>query len=204
MSFGDRFFTLLLYLAGVLCVAGAVHIVSILVMPHVAAHDSYERFAALAKPGQTILLPQTAPGHEMAPFADPALTQAVCLYDLADAPLHVHADLPDNRLLTISFRTRSGEVFYSMTDRASLHGTIDVTIMTQAEYDAAQQSDADNDEENDQPLKELRLVAPDSRGFVLINALSAYPSERAEAEAEVKSVACAPQTVAQDNDQDDN
>jgi hypothetical protein len=48
-------------------------------------------------------------------------------------------------------------------------------------------------------LKELRLVAPDAKGFVLINALSAYPSERAEADAEVKSVACAPQTVAQDN-----
>lgn len=198
MTLGDRFFSLLLYLAGVLCVAGLVHIVSILVMPHVAAHDAYERFAALAKPGKTTLLPQAEPGHEIAPFADPAVAQAVCLYDLTDGPLHVHADLPDNRLLTISFRTRSGEVFYSMTDRASLHGTIDVTIMTQAQLDAAQQND-DDDDESDQPLKELRLVAPDSKGFVLINALSAYPSERAEAEAEVKSVACAPETIAEDN-----
>jgi uncharacterized membrane protein len=198
MKFGDRFFGLLLYLTGVLCVAGMVHIVSILVMPHVAAHDAYQRFAALAKPGKTTLLPQTQAGHEMAPFADPALAQAVCLYDLTDGPLHVHADLPDNRLLTISFRTRSGEVFYSMTDRASLHGTIDVTIMTQTELDAAQQND-DDDDESDQPLKELRLVAPDSKGFVLINALSAYPSERAEAEAEVKSVSCARETIAQDN-----
>jgi uncharacterized membrane protein len=200
MSLGDRFFTFLLYLAGVLCVAGLVHIVSILVMPHVAAHDAYQRFAALAKPGKTTLLPQAQPGREIAPFADPALSQAVCLYDLTDGPLHVHADLPDNRLLTISFRTRTGEVFYSMTDRASLHGTIDVTIMTQTELDAAQQADDDNgDDESDQPLKELRLVAPDAKGFVLINALSAYPSERAEADAEVKSVACAPETVAQDN-----
>src|ERR1700761_1624034 len=150
MSLGDRFFSLLLYLTGVLCVAGLVHIVSILVMPHVAAHDAYQRFAALAKPGKTTLLPQTQPGHEIAPFADPALTQGACLYDLADGPLHVHADLPDNRLLTISFRTRSGEVFYSMTDRASLHGTIDVTIMTQPQLEAAQQNDDDNDEENDQ------------------------------------------------------
>jgi uncharacterized membrane protein len=199
MSLGDRFFSLLLYLTGVLCVAGFVHIVSILMMPHVAAHDAYQRFAVLTKPGKTTLLPQTQPGHEIAPFADPALAQAVCLYDLADGPLHVHADLPDNRLLTISFRTRTGEVFYSMTDRASLHGTIDVTIMTQAELEAAQQNDDDSDDDNDQPLKELRLVAPDTKGFVLINALSAYPSERAEAEAEVKSVACAPETVAQDN-----
>ncbi len=53
-----------------------------------------------------------------------------------------------------------------MTDRASLHGTIDVTIMTQAELEAAQQDDDDNDEdENDQPLKELRLVAPGRQGL---------------------------------------
>ena len=83
-----------------------------------------------------------------------------------------------------------------MTDRASLHGTIDVRIMTQAQLDAEQASD---DDENDQPLKELRLVAPDTKGFVLVNALANYPSERADAEAEVKSVSCAPETLAQDH-----
>lgn len=196
MSFGDRFFALLLYVTGAVFVAGLVHIVAILVMPQVAPRDAYTRLAALAKPGEMTLLPRTLPGHQLTPFADPAVAQAVCLYDLANGPLHLHADLPDNRLLTVSFRTRTGQVFYSMTDRASLHGTIDVRIMTQAQLDAEQDSEGDDD--NDQPLKELRLVAPDAKGFVLVNALSTYPSERAGAEAEVKSVACAPETLAQD------
>jgi len=191
-----RFYSFLLYLAGVLFVAGFVHIVAILVMPQVAPRDAYARLAALAKPGQTTLLPRALPGHEVTPYEDPAFAQAVCLYDLADGPLHVHADLPDNRLVTISFRTRTGQVFYSMTDRASLHGTIDVRIMTQPQLDAVEA--AEGDEDNDQPLKELRLVAPDAKGFVLIDAMSTYPSERAGAEAEVKSVACAPETLAQD------
>ena len=191
-----RFYAFLLYLAGVVFVAGLVHIVDILVMPLVAPRDAYARLAALAKPGQTTLLPRALPGREVTPYEDPAFAQAVCLYDLANGPLHVHADLPDNRLLTISFRTRTGQVFYSMTDRASLHGTIDVRIMTQPQLDAVEE--AEGDEDNDQPLKELRLVAPDTKGFVLVDAMSTYPSERAEAEAEVKSVACAPETLAQD------
>jgi uncharacterized membrane protein len=190
-----RFQAFLLYLTGAVFVAALVHIVAILVMPRVASHDAYTQLTALAKPDQMTLLPRAEPGHEMAPFEDPAVAQAVCLYDLGSGPLHLHADLPDNRLLTVSFRTRTGEIFYSMTDRASLHGTIDVTIMTQAQLDATQADDSDED--NDQPLKELRLVAPDSKGFILVDALSTYPSERADAEAEVKSVACAPETVAQ-------
>ncbi len=195
MTFSDRFFGLLLYVTGAVFVAGLVHIVAILVMPQVAPRDAYTRLVALAKPGQMTLLPRTLPGHQLTPFADPAVAQAVCLYDLTNGPLHLHADLPGNRLLTVSFRTRTGQVFYSMTDRASLHGTIDVRIMTQAQLDAEQENDGDD---NDQPLKELRLVAPDAKGFVLVNALSTYPSERADAEAEVKSVSCAPETLAQD------
>ncbi len=191
-----RFYAFLLYLTGALFVAGLVHIVAILVMPRVAPHDAYARLAALAKPGQTTLLPRALPGHEVTPFEDPAFAQAVCLFDLANGPLHIHADLPDNRLLTISFRTRTGQVFYSMTDRASLHGTIDVRIMTQPQLDTVEEDEGDQD--NDQPLKELRLVAPDTKGFVLVDAMSTYPSERADAEAEVKSVACAPETLAQD------
>jgi uncharacterized membrane protein len=190
-----RVLTFLLYLTGVIFVAGVVHIVAILVMPRVAPHDAYAKFVAIAKPEQMTLLPRAEPGHQMAPYEDPAFAQAVCLYDLTSGPVHLHADLPDNRLLTISFRTRTGEIFYSMTDRASLHGTIDVTIMTQPQLDAT--DDDDSDEDNDQPLKELRLVAPDSKGFILVDALSTYPSERAAAEADVKSVACAPETVAQ-------
>ena len=195
MTFGDRFFGLLLYVTGAIFVAGLVHIVAILVMPRVAPRDAYTRLAVLARPGQMTLLPPALPGHQLTPFADPAVVQAVCLYDLASGPLHLHADLPGNRLLTVSFRTRTGEVFYSMTDRASLHGTIDVRIMTQPQLDAEQENEGDD---NDQPLKELRLVAPDAKGFVLVNALSTYPSERADAEAEVKSVSCAPETLAQD------
>ncbi len=194
MKIGDRLLSLLLYGVGVVFVAAAVHFISILLMPELAPRDAYARLSALAKPGQMVLLPRALPGREITPFEDPALAQAVCLYDLSNGPLHVHADLEDPGLLTLSFRTRNGSVFYSMTDQAALHGTIEVTIMTQPQLDALEESDEDEDE----PLQELRLVAPDIKGFVLVNALAAFPSERADAEARATSVSCSTETIARD------
>ncbi|MGH6818111.1 MAG: DUF1254 domain-containing protein [Methylovirgula sp.] len=193
MNFFARPFGLLLSLLGVVFVAAGVHLVSILAMPEVAPHNAYARLLAIAKPGEMTLLPAALPGHEITPFEDPALAQAVCLYDLANGPLHVHADIEDPGLLTLSFRTRDGRVFYSMTDQAALHGNIDVRIMTEPQLEALEESDEDDENE---PLQELRLVAPDMKGFVLVNALAAFPSERAEAEARATSIACSTETVA--------
>jgi uncharacterized membrane protein len=194
MNLSDRLFGFLLYLAGIVFVAGVVHFVSILAMPELAPHDAYARLSALAKPSQMTLLPRALPGHEITPFEDPALAQAVCLYDLSTGPLDIHADIGDPGLLTLSFRTRSGRIFYSMTDQAALHGTIDVRIMTQPQLEAIEA----NDDDEDEPLQELRLVAPGMKGFVLVNALAAFPSERAEAEARATSISCSPETVARD------
>ncbi len=104
---------MLLYLAGVLCVAGLVHIVSILMMPHVAAHDAYQRFAALAKPGKTTLLPyRHSPVMKLNRSRIQPWRKPVCLYDLADGPLHVHADLPDNTSADDVVSAREPERFF--------------------------------------------------------------------------------------------
>jgi uncharacterized membrane protein len=191
MNLSDRFSGFLPYVVAVVFVAAAVHLVSILAMPELAPHDAYARLSALAKPGRMTLLPRALPGHEITPFEDPALAQAVCLYDLSNGPLDLHAELEDSGLLTLSFRTRSGRIFYSMTDQAALHGEIEVRIMTQPQLEAVEEND---DEE--EPLQELRLVAPSMKGFVLVNALAAFPSERAEAESRATSISCSPETVA--------
>jgi hypothetical protein len=43
----------------------------------------------------------------------------------------------------------------------------------------------------------LRLVAPTTKGFVLVNALAAFPSGRLEAEQRVKAISCEAETAAQ-------
>jgi uncharacterized membrane protein len=192
MIWMNRFFAVLLYGVAILFVAGLVHIVSILVMPRLAPHDAYARLAALATPKEPFLLPQPLPGHEITPFEDPAIAEAVCMFDITQAPFHVSASIGEDALVTLSFRSRTGKIFYSMTDKASVHGKIDISVMTEPQLEAAQ---AEDDEDN--PSQELRLVAPQLQGFLLISALAAHPSERASAEARALSIQCAPETVAQ-------
>ena len=112
MKLSDRFFSFLLYLSGVVFVAGVVHLVSILAMPELAPHDAYTRLSALAKPSEMTLLPRALPGHEIAPFEDPALAQAVCLYDLSNGPLHLHADL-DHAEQLLDWRILEALGFYN-------------------------------------------------------------------------------------------
>lgn len=192
MNWTNRFLSLVLYGLAVAFVAGIVHLASIFAMPEVAPHDAYARLSALAQPNQTVLLPPETPGHELAPFEDPAMAQAVCMFDLTHGSVRLRAQLDRDSLVTLSFRSRTGRVFYAMTDRATVRGAIDIHLLTPTQLQAVQ---ADDDEDN--PPQELRLVAPQTKGFVLIGALVRYPSERAAAEARALSVSCAPEAVAQ-------
>ncbi len=189
----DRLLAAFLWLLGILAVAGITVIVAIFVLPEVAAKDTYARILALAKPGQTALLPPARPDTQFMPFADPAMVQSVCPFDLADGGLRLHADVEADRLLSLSFRTSAGQVFYSMTDLAAQQGKIDVVVLTPEQLEVVE---ADDDE--DDPSQDLRLIAPETMGYVIISSLAAYPGERAEAEERIKSVTCTVEQVAQE------
>ena len=121
------------------------------------------------------------------------MVQSICPFDLSEGGLRVHADVEAERLLTFSFRTSAGQVFYSMSDLAAQQGKIDVVVLTPAQLEIAEANDDEDDSSQD-----LRLIAPETKGFVIISALAAYQSERAEAEERVKSVACTVEQIAQD------
>ncbi|MEJ0095952.1 MAG: hypothetical protein WDN46_21840 [Methylocella sp.] len=185
----DRLLVGLLWLLGIIFAAGIVHIVSIFALPDFEGKDAFVRLSALAKPAELTLLPRPSPGKAFMPFSDPALAQGVCLFDLSQNPLRLHGEIEGDAMLTLSFRTPTGEIFYSMTDRAAQHGKIDVLILTPEQLESLQAEEDDDDE----PPQELRLLAPTRRGFVLINALSAFPSERQDAEQRVKAISCEPE-----------
>jgi len=193
MNIVDRLLAGLLWLLGVLAIAGIIHITAIFVLPGSAAKTAYAQLLALAKPEQLTVLPSPSPDKQFIPFADPAMVQAVCPYDLSQGPLRVHAGVESDRLLTLSFRTPDGQVFYSMTDLAAQQGKIDVVVLTPAQLEIVE---ADDDE--DDPSQDLRLIAPEQQGFIFANALAAYPSQRADAEERIKSVTCTAEPIAQD------
>ena len=189
----DRLLAAFLWLLGILAVAGITHIAAIFALPDIAAKDStYARILEIAKPGQVTILPPAQPNKQFLPFADPAMVQSVCPFDLSEGGLRLHADVEADRLLILSFRTSTGQVFYSMSDLAAQQGKMDVVVLTPAQLEIVEADDDDDD-----PSQDLRLIAPETKGFVMISALAAYPGERAEAEERVKSVTCAVEQVGQ-------
>jgi uncharacterized membrane protein len=187
----DHLLAALLWLAGILVVAGITHIAAIFALPKLAAKDVFARVSELAKPGQAPILPLALTGKSFISFPDPAMVQSICPFNLSEGGLRLHADVEPDRFLSLSFRTSTGDVFYSMSDLAAQQGRIDVVVLTPAQLEVVE---ADDDEDN--PSQDLRLIAPEAKGFVIISALAAYQGERTAAEERVKSVACTVEQIA--------
>jgi uncharacterized membrane protein len=190
----DRALSTLLWLFALMFVAGIVHILTVFYLPSHSAKIPMERFAAFTKQSQLALLPQAGPGAALTPFADPATVQGVCTFDLAHGPLYIHGDVDRDRLLSLSFRTPAGIVFYSLTNRAAQKGKIDILLLNAAQLETLEAEDDPQDE--GAPTQDLRLVSPAERGFVLLTALANFPSETADAERRIKAFSCETQEAA--------
>jgi len=193
MNVTDRLLGTLIWLLAVLAVAGVTHIIVIFALPGFMGVDTYAWISEMAKPGQLTVLPPAQPDKQLIPFADPAMVNAICPFDLSQGALRLHADAEGDRLLALSFHTPSGKLFYSMTDLAANKGRMDVVVLTAGQLETVE---AEDDEEN--PSQDLRLLAPEGRGFVLIGALAVLPSEKASAQERAKSVTCSVERIAQD------
>jgi uncharacterized membrane protein len=185
MTLGERLTGLFPWALAGLALAGIVHIASVLLMPRLAPRDAYTRLSAFIAPGGVRPLPAAEPGQEILPFLDPAFAYAVCGYDLAKGPLRIRAAVVPGPFVSMSFRSRKGQLFYSLTDRAASRGKIDIVVLT-----PAQLTEAEAQDNEDEPIQELRLLAPELQGFVLLRALAGAQSELPLAQARLAAVAC--------------
>ncbi len=177
------------YLAATVILAILVHLVVVLLAPYVANRDAFARIARPAALNETVLLPRASPAEKTLPYGDPAVAMAFCRYDLASGPIRVQA--PAGRSFSsISFHTRRGLTFYALTDRAATHGVVDVVLGTPAEVRALAAHDDD-----ESPLRDLRVAAPAREGYVFVRVFSEFPSLYPEAEVEAKRLTCKPEPV---------
>lgn len=172
--------------AVVLLVAALTHLTAILLLPRVATRDAYHLLVGYEGKAGMQIFPPSRPGDKLIPFRDPAAVQGLCFYDLSAGPFRIKTKTEEGRLLTLSFRTPEGRIFYSMTDRAALRETIDIRLLTGAQLADVS---AQDDEEQGLP-EELRLQAPTTKGLIVATALVARPSERADAENRIKAITC--------------
>ncbi|AWN34813.1 DUF1254 domain-containing protein [Methylobacterium radiodurans] len=172
-----------------LTLAGLVHVATVLAIPLLSEADALSRARAsesLDHPQPIYTVATTAspaPAEAWLPIPDPAVAVGVCAYDLADGPMRVSARTGP-LMLTLAAHGRRG-AYYAVTDQAAVRGALDLVILTRAQYDEA----LANDDESE-PSRDVRIVAPDRQGFVVVRALAGLPSQRPAANAAVQAVAC--------------
>jgi uncharacterized membrane protein len=168
-----------------LVLGAMVHLVTILLVPHLALHDAVSRFSELGGEGKAeriapLSLPFPLVDH------DAATALAACGFDLAEGPVRVFArtgSVP----LGLSIHRRGGGVAYAITDRAAIRGVIEFVLLTPAQLAerVAREDEGDG-------ARELRVTLNAPQGLVLARALVRRPSDRADAEALVSDVTCGP------------
>lgn len=184
-NFGDRITGWLPWLLAIVILAGIVHIVSVLAMPRLAEQDSWQRLGRVAPLHKLTPVQPRTQERTLLPYEDPATELAVCRFDLARGVTRLRANLSGDGLVLLSFRSRFGTAFYSLNDRGTSRGRLDVVIGTGAQIENIQSRDPE-----DEIPSELRLVSPTDQGFVLIRVFVPEPGLRAEATKRLGAINC--------------
>ena len=176
---------LLLATVAGLVLAAIVHIVTILLIPVLAAGDANTAYRALGTGGRAQLISAgDDSGLPLPRESDPATVTAVCSYDLAAGPMRVVAragTLP----LGLTLHRRGGGVIYAITDRAAIRGVVEFVVMTEEQRDERIARD-----EEGEAVRELRVVSETDQGLIVARVLVRRPSDRSDAEALANGVAC--------------
>ena len=167
-----------------LLLAAVVHLSAVLAIPWLGERDAFSRLRPTMSAERSQLV--AAPGGRATwlPSPDPAVAVAACAYNLDEGPVRISARTGP-LFQSLSFHGRGGGVFFAVTDRAAVRGSLDLVLMTRAQLDEALAR-----EDEDDPSRDVRVVAPNREGLVIVRVLAGLPSQRPEAEASAGSVSC--------------
>lgn len=167
-----------------LVLAGIVHLAAVLAIPWLTEVDAFSRLRSTIAADRSELV--AAPGNSATwlPYPDPDTALATCAYNLDEGPVRVSART-GALFQSLSFHARGGGVFFAITDRAAVRNALDLVVMTRHQLDEALAN-----EDPEDPSRDVRIVAPNREGLVVVRVLAAFASQREEATEVAKSVSC--------------
>lgn len=181
-SFTEHLAKLFFWFLALLVVAAIVHVSSLLLVPRFASQDAYHR---LIQDNPAVQLRLLSPELQSFVGSDPAVVISACPYRLSEGPLRIRTKPDAQEILSIAFHAPDGTAFFAVTDKAAGKDEINILLVTQDQLRAIESED-----DPEEPVPELRLVANATEGFVIIRSLVQRPSERPAAERRVMSLIC--------------
>ena len=175
----------LLYAIGVGILGALVlHIVIILATPLYSGVDSYARVLDLDADGEFNPLPATASDGELA-ASGPFVREAVCAFSTEDGPIHLVAqgDVP---LWSAAVYTSTSNEVFSMTDRTSVRGFLDIVVGTDAQIAALKNAGPDTAQGS------ILVTMQKPEGYAVIRAVVPQKSMAAPADAFLAGASCDP------------
>jgi uncharacterized membrane protein len=176
-------------LLGTILIAVVVHLSSLLALPGFASNGAYARLGQTAVENQVVSLSEAEVAALDLPFYDRSFETAVCKYDLSAGVLRLRAPAPDTMML-VTLMARSGNVFFSVTDRAAIRDTVEILVGTDAQITEIEAADRD-----DEVLGELRVRAPQSQGLALIRVFAPDETMKARAAEDAGQASCQLETL---------
>lgn len=117
------------FVTGVVLLAGAIHIITILLVPAVAESDGWSRLAALA--GTEAFAEIRAENTDEATVGglDPLFVNGACHFKIEDAPASLIVEGHD-RFWSLALYDPQGTIVFSLNDRTAVAGRLDMLVVT--------------------------------------------------------------------------
>jgi uncharacterized membrane protein len=170
-------------LLATLLLAGIVHIVTILFIPHYSDADGWSRAAAAA--GNRGWTPLVSPASSQAalPGLDPLFVHGLCRISINEAPAILSLETA-NRFWSLALYDRSGTVEFSLNDRTAVEGALEMLVVNSLDAERLKES----------PQADLEgMIIVEGVSTDLIAVLRLYapePADRAEAVAQIAAAQC--------------
>ena len=124
-----RFGGAIAFLTGVLLLAGAIHICTILLVPVFAKEGGWSRLVPYAGEGKFTEIPAAgASGAEGVAGLDPLFVNGACRIRLDDAPVEITVDAND-RFWSVALYDPKGVIVFSLNDRTAVEGRLDMLVV---------------------------------------------------------------------------
>lgn len=157
---------LITFVAGTALLAGAIHIVVILLVPYLAQSDGWSRLAAYAGENEFTELPIGGPPENRVAGLDPLFVNGACRLNLIGAPAGITVDARD-RFWSVALLDPQGTIIFSLNDRTALQGRLDMIVLNSIQNARLQEAPTVEIERtivvespSDDLIAVLRLFAP--------------------------------------------